>query len=111
MKTIGTFLMVASLPFFLDTAFEMYLLTLIHGQQMLFFSLVHIVPGFLLIVWLSGVAFVCLAVFALGVVVLNLSGVLNAEKRYARMMLIVLLAQVAHAGLLITYDGWAPFFG
>jgi hypothetical protein len=43
--------------------------------------------------------------------VLNLSGVLNAEKRYARMMLIVLLAQVAHAGLLITYDGWAPFFG
>ena len=105
MKALGTFLIAASLPFFLDTAFEMYLLTLIHGPQMLFFSLAHIAPVFFLVVWLSGVAFACLAAFALGVVVLNLLGVLNAEKGYARMMLVVLLVQVAHAALLLTYDG------
>ena len=107
MQSLGKFLIVASLPFFLDTAFEMYLLTLAHGQQMLFFSLAHIAPALLLIVWISGIAFACLGVFALGVVVLNLVGVLNAERRYARMMLIILLVQVVHTALLLTYDRWA----
>ena len=107
MQSIGKFLIAASLPFFLDTAFEMYLLTLTQGQQMLFFSLAHIAPILLLIVWLSGIAFACLMVFALGVVILNLAGVLKAEKSYARMMLIILLAQVAHTALFLTYDGWA----
>jgi hypothetical protein len=106
-KSIGKFLIAASLPFFLDTAFEMYLLTLAQGQQMLFFSLAHIAPVFLLVVGLSGVAFACLAVFALGVVVLNLAGVLNAGKRYAGMMLIILLVQLAHTALFLTYDHWA----
>lgn len=107
MKTVGKFLIAASLPFFLDTSFEMYLLTLMHGRQMLFFSLAHVSPGLLLLVWLSGVAFACLAVFALGVVILNLIGALNAEKSYARRMLIILLVQVAHTSLLLTCDLWA----
>ena len=111
MRTIGTFLMAASLPFFLDTAFEMYLLTLIHGQQMLFFSLAHIAPVFLIVVWLSGAAFAGLGVFALGVVVLNLVGALDAGKSYSKLMLVILLVQVVHTALLITYDGWAPAFG
>ena len=111
MQSIGKFLIVVSLPFFLDTAFEMYLLTLAHGPQMLFFSLAHIAPVFLIVVWLSGVAFACLGVFALGVVTLNLVGVLDAGRSYSKLMLVILLVQVIHTALLITYDGWAPAFG
>jgi hypothetical protein len=106
-QTIGKFLIVASLPFFLDTAFEMYLLTLTQGPQMLFFSLAHVAPILLVVVWLSGIAYASLMVSALGVVVLSLVGVLNAEKSYARMMLIILLVQSAHTALLLTYDHWA----
>ena len=71
MQSIGKFLIAASLPFFLDTVFEMYLLTLTQGQQMLFFSLAHIAPALLLVVWLSCIAFAWLLVFAFGVVVLS----------------------------------------
>jgi len=106
-KSIGNILIAASSLFFLETAFEMYFLTLTQGQQMLFFSLAHIAPWLLALLAVSGAAFACLAVFTLGVVILNLVGVLNAGKRYARMMLIILLVQVAHTALLLTYDRWA----
>ena len=107
MKSSGKFLIAASLPFFLETSFEMYLLTLMHGQQMLFFSLVHIAPWLLALVAVSGIAFLCLAVFALGVVILNPLGVISIEGRHARMMLVILLVQVAHTALLLTYERWA----
>ena len=107
MKPLGNILIAASSVFFIETAFEMYLLTLVHGQQMLFFSLAHIAPGFLLIVALSGIAFTCLAVFAFVVVVLNLMGRLDSSRNYPRFMLIVLCVQIVHSGLLLTYDRWA----
>jgi hypothetical protein len=107
MQSIRKFLIAASLPFFLDTAFEMYLLTPAQGPQMLFFSLAHIAPVLLLLVSLSGIAFACLMVFALVIVVLNLVGVLNTESGYARMMLIILLVQAAHTALFLTYDRWS----
>lgn len=107
MKTLGNILIAASLVFFIETAFEMYLLTLIHGQQLLFFSLAHVAPGFLLIMALSGIAFVCLAIFALVVVVLNRLGKVDSGGNYPRTMLIILLIQVVHTTLLVTYDYWA----
>jgi hypothetical protein len=107
-KTLGNILISASSIFFIVTAFEMYLLTLVQGRQMLFFSLVHIAPGFfLIIVALSGIAFVCLAICALVVVVLNLMGKMDSGGNYPRMMLIILLIQVVHTALLLTYDYWA----
>ena len=110
MKSLGNFLMAASSLFFIETAFEMYLLTLVHSQQMLFYSLAHSASIFLLLVVLSGLAFACLAVFAVGVIVLHLVGRPNIEKRYARMMLVILLVQLAHMALLLTYDRWAAWF-
>ena len=107
MKSFGNILIAASSIFFIETAFEMYLLTLVQGQQMLFFSLAHGNSLFLLIVVLSGLAFVCLAGFAFGVVVLHVAGRLNIGKRYVRMMLLILLGQIAHTALLLTYDRWA----
>ena len=112
MKTFGNILIAASLPFFLETSFEMYLLTPLHGQQMLFFSVAHIAPlAFLLILGLSGLAFGCLALFALATLILNFAGVINTGKGYARAMLIILSVQAVHTILFLTYDLWAPAFG
>ena len=74
---------------------------------MLFFSLAHIAPAALRLVLLSGIAFVCLAVFALVVQVMKLKGRLKSPGRYAAFMLIVLCVQIIHAVLLLTYDRWA----
>jgi TRAP-type C4-dicarboxylate transport system permease small subunit len=49
-KVVGNLLIAASLIFFLETAFEMYFLTLTQGQQMLDFSLVHIAPPLAILV-------------------------------------------------------------
>jgi hypothetical protein len=106
-RSTGKFLIAASLPFFLGTAFEMYVLTPAQGPQMLFYSLAHTFPPLLLVVWLSGIAFVCLAVFAVSVLVSKMVGVLHADRRYVTMMLLILLVQAAHAALLLTYDRWA----
>jgi len=107
MKRLGNILIAASSVFFIETAFEMYLLTYMHGPQMLFFSLAHAAPILFLAVALSGVAFVALAVFAFVVVLSNLLGKPAADGGYRRAMSVVLLVQVAHAALLWTYETWA----
>jgi hypothetical protein len=107
LKWIGNILIIASSLFFVETAFEMYLLTVTQGPQMLFFSLVHIAPALFGLVVLSGVAFLCLAVFAFGVQVMKLAGRLKTSGRYSTFMLIILCVQVIHAALLLTYDRWA----
>ena len=106
-KLIGNSLVVASALFFLETSFEMYFLTLTQGQQMLGFSLAHIAPWLLGLVFISGIAFLALAVFAVVLQILKLTGRLGPLARYARFMLIVLCFQVIHGVLLVTYDGWA----
>ena len=107
LRIVGNTLIAASSLFFLETAFEMYFLTLLHRQQMLFFSLAHLAPMALVIVFLSGIAFLCLAIFALVVQLIRINGKLNPVG-YARFMLIVLCVQVIHIVLLLTYDAWAP---
>jgi TRAP-type C4-dicarboxylate transport system permease small subunit len=107
LKWIGNSLVVGSSFFFLETSFEMYFLTLTRGQQMLGFSLVHIAPAILGLVLLSGIFFLCLAVFALVVQVMRLAGLLKSSARYARFLLVVLCVQIIHGTLLLTYDRWA----
>ena len=106
-KEIGNMLVAASSVFFLQTSFEMYFLTLTRGPQMLFFSMAHGAPIFFLLVLLSGIAFVCLGLWAFGVTVLSLAGKLNISGNYRRLMLIVLIVQVVHSALLLTYERWA----
>lgn len=72
MKAPGNFLPAAGSVFFIESAFETYLLTPMRGRQMLFFSLAHIAPGFFWVVALPGLAFAALAVFAFVVVLLSL---------------------------------------
>jgi mannose/fructose/N-acetylgalactosamine-specific phosphotransferase system component IIC len=108
LRIVGNTLIAASSLFFIETAFEMYFLTLLHGQQMIFFSLAHLAPVALVIVFLSGIAFLCLAIFALVVQLIRINGKLNPAIGYARFMLIVLCVQVIHIVLLLTYDAWAP---
>jgi len=106
-KLFGNILVAASSFFFLETAFEMYFLTLTQGQQMLGFSLAHIAPPVLILVILSEFAFVCLVVFALTVQILKLAGRLKSLGRYSLFMLVILCVQIVHGVLLLTYDRWA----
>jgi hypothetical protein len=106
-KLIGNSLVIASSLFFVETSFEMYFLTLTQGQQMLGFSLAHIAPWLLGLVFISGVAFLGLAVFALVLQIQKLTGSLKPVARYAKFMLVILCVQIVHGVLLVTYDRWA----
>ena len=85
----------------------MYFLTFVQGQQMLFFSLAHIAPFALIVIFLSGLAFVCLAVFALVIQVLRFTRRRNFSPGFAKSMLVIFCVQLVHVVLLVTYDGWA----
>ena len=108
-KLVGNLLIAASALFFLESAFEMYFLTFTLGhQQMLGFSLVHIAPQWLFTsILISGAAFLVLAMFALALQILRLTGRLRVLDRYSKFMLIVLCVQIVHGLLLITYNRWA----
>ena len=110
LKLLGNILIAASSLFLVETALEMYVLTLVQGPQMLFFSLAHIAPAALVLVALSGVAFICLALFASVIQVLRLMGRLDSNYSYAKFMRIVLGVQVIHAVMLLTYDRWSALF-
>jgi hypothetical protein len=107
LKIIGNILIAASALFFLESSFEMYFLTLVHGQQMLFFSLAHIAPFALNVIILSGLAFVCIAVFALVIQLLRFTRRLSCSPGFAKFMLVIFCVQLVHIMLLLTYDAWA----
>jgi hypothetical protein len=109
-KILGNILIAASSLFFVETGLEMYVLTLVHGPQMLFFSLAHVAPAALILVALSGVAFICLALFAVVMQVLRLMGKLDSNLGYAKFMLIVLCVQVIHVVMLLMYERWSALF-
>src|SRR2546423_7751488 len=107
MKFLIKLLIVGSTLFFAETAFEMYFLTLLNGQQMLFFSLAHIAPGAIWVVVLSGIAFICLAICISVIILLNFLGVMNSEQNYIKVISIIFIIQLVHTVLLLTYDFWA----
>ena len=74
---------------------------------MLFFALAHIAPIALPILFMSGLAFICLMVFAALLQVSRFNYCLAAAQSYRKGMLIILCVQVSHISLLITYDHWA----
>ena len=106
-KILGTLLVAASSFFFLETAFEMYFLTVTQGPQMVGFSLAHIAPGILILLFVSGIAFIALAIFALVLQILKVAGRLKSLGRYSTFMLVALCVQIAHGVLLMTYDRWS----
>lgn len=108
MKKLGNILIGGSSFFFLETAFEMYVLTIVRGPQMLGFWMVHTARVFLILVVLSGFSYMCLAAFALFVLASKWFGKVPIEDRHARLMSIVLSIQLIHTSLLLTYDYWSP---
>lgn len=106
-KKAGNVLIAGAALFFIETAFEMYVLTALRGPQMIGFGIAHGGRGLLLIVMLSAVFYVCLAVFALVVIIRSLLGKALPPKNYPRIMLIVLGVQLIHTTLLLTYDRWS----
>lgn len=94
--------------FFLVTAIEMYVLTLLHGPQMLFFSLLHIAPLiFLVVLAASALAYVFHLILGLVVVALNLAKKSSWSETLSSRMRLVILFQVIHTFLLLTYSYWS----
>ena len=106
-RKAGNVLIAGAAIFFIETAFEMYVLTAIRGPQMIGFGIAHGGIGFLLLVVISAVFYVCLAVFALIVIIRGILGKVPPEKNNLRLMWIVLSVQVIHTALLLTYDRWS----
>jgi hypothetical protein len=106
MKKWSNILIAGSSLFFLETAYEMYVLTNMRGPQMLGFSIIHIAPGFALLVFLSALIYLSLAMFAFVILVMRLVGKFSLDNGYAKFMLIVLIVQVIHTSLLLTYNKW-----
>jgi hypothetical protein len=98
----------ASLPFFVETAFEMYVLTLIGGPQMLFFSLAHIGGMFLIsLLTLSALAFILFFVIGVSLVISKAAGKIQGHNREMARLNILLVLQVVHIALLFTYETWS----
>lgn len=101
-------LLAFSSVFFLVTAIEMYVLTLLHGPQMLFFSLLHIAPLiFLVVLAASALAYVFHLILGLVVVALNLAKKSSWGETLSSRMRLVILFQVIHTFLLLTYSYWS----
>ena len=109
MKTTGYVLLVLAAPVFVETAFEMYILTFLQGPQMLGFALTHTLPLWVLdALIVSFIAFYALALYSLVVIV----GWLVGKRRDWQVTLYgwVLLIQLIHVVLLETYSSWAKVF-
>jgi len=99
-------LSLGALPFILESAFELYGLTLVYGPQMLFFSLAHTGGLLVLILFLSAV---CAALALLsGLFLLAAYAGGSAEGAVSRrVVLIAVIALAVHITLLMTYNIWS----
>ncbi len=103
-KKIYKVLLVLAGPAFAWTSFEMYGLTF-GRPQMLFYSITHAMPALSLVVLLSALFF--LALFAYNLLLLIFSYI-GKNWGVAKMVAVtVLVVQLVHFGLLISYDSWA----
>ena len=109
MRKLGYLLVLLAAPFFFRTAFEMYFLTVMHGPQMLFFSLMHTAgPALLLVLACSGVSFLLLALYsviACGRLILR-----KTTGEHEKTFTWILGLQLLHIALLCLYDYWSPIF-
>ena len=100
-------LLIASAPFVLESAFEVYGLTFAFGPQMIFFSIIHTGGMFVTFLFASG-AFLLLSI----VCGLALLVVRRFSKKTAtlpsRVVALVTIAFCVHVGLIMTYNWWSP---
>ncbi len=86
----------------------MYGLTLIRGQQMLFFSITHTGSTLVLTsLLLSWVCFAALTIYSGWVAVLRFFSVRSYKDNFGRIFTIVFAVTLTHTILLMTYDHWA----
>jgi hypothetical protein len=109
MIRLGNILIFLSLPFFLETCFEAYLLTILSGPQMIGFALAHSVgmTG-LLLFFASEICFVLLAIYSL-IALLRFLFSANSgahERKFSWICGICLL----HLSLVLSYEYWSPIF-
>lgn len=110
MDRYAKYLILGGTPFFIQTSLEMYLFTLTNGPQMLFYSIAHGFPFLLLIVLLSGIAFVSSILYTSVIICTRLLGRLPGRGQPVSSMAVILVFQIAHLFLLLTYDYWSTAF-
>ena len=105
---VGYLLLGLSIPALLEIFFEVVILTLSSGPQMLFYSIIHTVGGPLgVILGLSLLANPAYAIFALGLLAYLGAGKLAEPGRHFRVLIGGFVFQAVVFFLLFTYDYWA----
>lgn len=102
-------LLLASVPFMLESGFNAYGLTLAFGPQMIFFSIAH--TGRMLVLFLL-VSSACLLLSIVSGLAL-LAARRFSEKTGTLPSRVIALATTAfcvHAGLIMAYDWWSPLW-
>ena len=110
-KIIGFSLLAASLLYLHRVFFEFYYLTPLRGPQMVFFSIVHLWPDWLLnLFFASSFAYYAYLVFAAIVSILGFLTRFSGHKRYFNFIRISLLILGVHFILELTYMKWSYAF-
>lgn len=105
---VGYLLLGLSMPALLEIFFEVVILTLSSGPQMLFYSIIHTVGAPLgVVLGLSLLANPAYAIFALGLLVYRGAGKLAEPGLHFRILIGGFVFQTAVFFLLFTYDYWA----
>jgi hypothetical protein len=101
-------LLVLAIPAFLESAYEMYGLTLVRGEQMLFFSITHTGGAFVLALLLfSWVCFTALIIYSGSITALRFFSVRSCKDTFGRIFTVVFAVTLSHMILLATYGYWA----
>jgi hypothetical protein len=104
-------LLILAAPAFLESAFEMYGLTLVRGQQMLFFSIIHTASALVTtLLFLSWICFIGLVLHSGGVAVLRVFSAHRCKDNFGSIFTVVFAITLTHTILLTTYDYWARLF-
>ena len=105
-------LLLCALPWFCQSAFEMYFLTVAQGPQMLFFSFLHRAPELVIsMMQLSILAFLASTVYNSALLVGLRRGKFEFLLNKKEILVVVLVVQLVHITLLLTYFFWAGLFG
>jgi hypothetical protein len=107
-KTAGYILLTASLLFLGRSFFEAYVLTPSRGPQMIFFSLIHVWPSWLVgAFFASWFAYYLYLIFAGVISILGFSPRLRSAKNYIAFIRTTFIICGIHFILLLTYDKWS----
>lgn len=107
MPRVLRLLAIASAPFLLESAFEMYVLTLVNGPQNLFFSIAHLWPIAMVIIAISGLSSLCLLTLMLATTLGPAVRSVRGGERFPLARVVVTTLLGVHLVLLATYGVWA----